>query len=447
MAFPVTTLLDDFNRANEGPPPSAAWTTGCLGGSAGLKVVSNKCVANASEADGYWNAGVTSSADCEAYGTIDTILFNESLYLYLRLANIGSSTTDGYRVRCQFRITILDTRYFLQRLDNGVATNVKSSDVTAGAADGDSYGAELIGTTLTAYKKPAAGSWAAASSTTDSTYSAAGYIGGGLSSTDAGSTLDDFSGGPFAGGTTYLRNVSEILNIAETTGKAAIWLRLVAETINILETARAALTLSRTVAETLNILETNKAAMALSRVVAEIVNIAEATGSAMSRLLTKIISESVQLLETTKRTLTLTRGLAETVDIGEAVHKAATWLRLVAESVQISEASHRAMTMARTVAETVNISEAAGRLGALVQWIAETLHISEVSNRAWVQAQALVKWANETLHLGDFLSIAKWPFGHLSVTIQRDYQRVQLIGRGYLAAAVGRLYRVRNNQS
>ena len=42
MAFPTTGILDDFNRGNEGPPPSANWTTLVQG----HKVVSNACTSN-----------------------------------------------------------------------------------------------------------------------------------------------------------------------------------------------------------------------------------------------------------------------------------------------------------------------------------------------------------------------------------------------------------------
>ena len=39
--FPYTLTLDNFNRANEGPPPSASWTTPSSQG--GLKVIGNAC--------------------------------------------------------------------------------------------------------------------------------------------------------------------------------------------------------------------------------------------------------------------------------------------------------------------------------------------------------------------------------------------------------------------
>ena len=44
MAFPTTGLLDDFNRADEGPPPSASWSISYGGPHGELKVSSNQCV-------------------------------------------------------------------------------------------------------------------------------------------------------------------------------------------------------------------------------------------------------------------------------------------------------------------------------------------------------------------------------------------------------------------
>lgn len=76
MAFPQRGISDDFNRANQGPPPSASWVTIV----AGYKVDTNQLRTSASSDQGmYWNT--TDGPSCERYIT---------------LAALPSTTTDRY---------------------------------------------------------------------------------------------------------------------------------------------------------------------------------------------------------------------------------------------------------------------------------------------------------------------------------------------------------------
>jgi hypothetical protein len=74
MTFPTTPILDDFNRANEGPPPSANWSAyhASWGFGDGLEVVSNQCKGNSYNLCGDWWSVETFGSDCEVYVTIAT---------------------------------------------------------------------------------------------------------------------------------------------------------------------------------------------------------------------------------------------------------------------------------------------------------------------------------------------------------------------------------------
>jgi len=194
MPFPTTGLLDDFNRANEGPPPSASWTTAVIaGGTDGLVVLSNVLKGNGSGSnEGYWNVS-TFGPDVECYMKVAAKLEDSGAYqmVYCRLTTIGSGTTDGYGCRLSFSATTDSLRLF--RIDNGSVTYL-GTGVSQETAVGDQWGIEIVGDALKLMYKPVAGSWSSIESVTDGTYSASGHIGALLR---GGNThrADDFSGG------------------------------------------------------------------------------------------------------------------------------------------------------------------------------------------------------------------------------------------------------------
>lgn len=190
MAFPTTGVLDDFNRGNEGPPPSASWTNL----QNGLEVVSNACVGdvNAANNDGYWDL-TTFGADSEAYATMTDVLAGGGggyFGAYARLKDVGAwGTTDGYFIQTNQP----DDDVELYIVDNGVYTQLGNS-IAQVIADGDKFGIEVVGGTLTAYYKDGAAAWGSLGTRADATYGAAGYIGLYIYDNDRG-ILDDFGGG------------------------------------------------------------------------------------------------------------------------------------------------------------------------------------------------------------------------------------------------------------
>ncbi len=67
---------------------------------------------------------------------------------------------------------------------------------------GDSFGIQMIGSTITVWYKAAAGSWTSLGTRTDTTYNNIGHVQFGIWSTVAGATYDNFGGGNVRAGDT-----------------------------------------------------------------------------------------------------------------------------------------------------------------------------------------------------------------------------------------------------
>lgn len=191
--IPSSVILDDFNRANEGPPPSANYTD--IYGSSDLRVVSNQLTPGVSTTltSGYgWKWGtVAYGPDCEVFITI---------------VDIGSSASAAGRLYLRVPISGL-TGYSLQwnSFENTIKINkiVAGSEVVLGATisqtitSGDSIALQAIGSDINVYYKVGAGSWTLVGTRSDSSYSSAGYLGFDLYNPGVGTNpiLDNFGGG------------------------------------------------------------------------------------------------------------------------------------------------------------------------------------------------------------------------------------------------------------
>jgi hypothetical protein len=199
MAFPTTGLLDDFNRAN-GLLVTGNWSNDTFNFGAtsnALTVNSNQATPeNASYGEAYWNP-TTFGPDSEVFVTYATAAHNGGDWgVGLRATNPDSVNVDGYR--CAVFQLAGNDEVKLYRVDNGVATQLGVT-ITQNFSVGDSFGAEMIGSTLQVYIKTG-GSWSSIGSRSDGTYTGAGYIGMYTFSTGANGRLDDFSGGTVVGG-------------------------------------------------------------------------------------------------------------------------------------------------------------------------------------------------------------------------------------------------------
>jgi hypothetical protein len=192
MAFPdITTLLDDFNRANENP--LTGWTNSFWTLHAGnLQVFGNEATGIAGNPGTGKTSGDVGPDGCvfQSIPTVTTVDTHQA-WLFLRLTGTGA-TLDGYVGEAQYN-SGSDDSWKIYRLDDGTPTQIGSTG-SVNLAAGDRMGLRVVGTTLELFHYTG-GSWNQTPkvSTTDSTYSAAGKLGFGVD--DSTWRADDVSGG------------------------------------------------------------------------------------------------------------------------------------------------------------------------------------------------------------------------------------------------------------
>jgi len=182
----TTSVLDNFNRSNTGPPPSASWDYPVASGEGGLKVVSNALAPNArnTPCSGYWKTAF--GAPCEVYATISN---NAGIFeLYCRLSDVETSAQDGYGIYLDPSNGVV-----IFKIINGTYTQLGDA-VSATISNGHKYGLTAIGTTLTLWRDTGSG-WSSVTTRTDSSITAGGYVGALIYSASGTARLDDFGGG------------------------------------------------------------------------------------------------------------------------------------------------------------------------------------------------------------------------------------------------------------
>lgn len=122
----TTPVLDDCRRANESPLSNGgAWAdlgdTTLVPSAVGARLLSNRITTtNVSfTATALWTRA--SFSDCEVWADWSSTLASVGGYIFLRFANIGSGTTDGYR------LSLGGGSASIQRIDNSVATTLRSA--------------------------------------------------------------------------------------------------------------------------------------------------------------------------------------------------------------------------------------------------------------------------------------------------------------------------------
>jgi hypothetical protein len=163
--LPVGTVEDNFNRPNEGPPPSFLWAT--VDGD-GLAVIGNVC-GTAGAGAARWQIPMP-TADCLVSVEVSDVgEVGNSCGVHAR----GDAVLeDGYRVVADTTVDSIT----LYRVDDGVMTSLASD--TQAVSVGDRMGIRLVGDTISAvYRRPEDPDWTTVVSDSDDTYSTAGYVG------------------------------------------------------------------------------------------------------------------------------------------------------------------------------------------------------------------------------------------------------------------------------
>lgn len=190
MAFPTTGILDSFNRANEGPPPSSNFSGPADPGDGSLQTSSNQCVSASGYGYIWWNVAQF-GPDCEAYVTLASVPDVSWNYTWVavKLQSPGTSGIDGYEITIETQQSPTNDNVYVNRIDNNVSTQLGAT-INTNFAAGDGLGVGILGSAISAYRR-SSGTWSSLGSRTDSTYGA-GYIGVG---TGTAHPLDDFGGG------------------------------------------------------------------------------------------------------------------------------------------------------------------------------------------------------------------------------------------------------------
>lgn len=190
-SFPFNGIIDNFDRANEGPPLSASWTDTIVVGEGGFKVNFDVAQGDTGGFNSTYRNTAVYGPDVEAYLTLPA---SSQADVYLRIVAEGTAGVDGYSIDANETTDLF--RVF--RIDDGVYTQL-GADISTTIGIGDSFGATIIGTTITVYHcglgmgcGVSEAGWTVIDTRTDATYSAAGRIGIGVSGSGI---VDDFGGG------------------------------------------------------------------------------------------------------------------------------------------------------------------------------------------------------------------------------------------------------------
>ena len=188
MAFPTTSVLDSFNRADENPlSNSGKWSSLSGLGLSDLKLLSNQCtiVTTSAESGMYWN--VSTFTDSEVFVTVNTNLSTTDDHIYIGV-RFNEATFSGYALRYR-RITSGTDEILIVRLDGGELTTLAS--YSQNISNNDVLGLSVIGNSLTAYYNGTALGVAV----TDSNYTSAGRLLLDISATLTGPGVVNFGGG------------------------------------------------------------------------------------------------------------------------------------------------------------------------------------------------------------------------------------------------------------
>jgi hypothetical protein len=185
-SFPRTVVLDAFARPAGGL--GLTWQSPALQDLGLVTIQSSGLTKSGSGASSAtWNTPF--AANQEAFLAVPTLPRAGSFFqIAVRVSNLSTTTVSCYFLRVTPSTDTWDLR---KKLNGAGSTSIKT--FSAPFAAGDAAGLQIIGSAITAYRKPAAGSWTAVGSATDTAIPGGGYV---------SFTLGDTTirGGAFGGG-------------------------------------------------------------------------------------------------------------------------------------------------------------------------------------------------------------------------------------------------------
>lgn len=175
--FDGLTLRDACGRTEDPLSNGGQWSNLLFSADTSrIEADGNFCIKDATTGNGstWWNAATFGPDTAMVIEVNDSVGTGVSkIELFVRIANPGAGAMDGYG--CYLHVInedILLTRYD----DNTQTVMTTCATLSATVENDDQFACEIIGSTLKAYMNYT-GSWVEECSVTDSTYSAAGYVG------------------------------------------------------------------------------------------------------------------------------------------------------------------------------------------------------------------------------------------------------------------------------
>lgn len=198
MIFPLTPVLDSFDRANEGPPPSSNWTSDAFGfGGGEFQVVSNQMTNTSSDGNGFWNAS-TFGPSMEAYITLVTWVFGGNDFDLIFGYSADAEEAYGIKV-----LSDTSTMRLYQSV-GGFQTTLIETEFPKTGANGNKIGIRKLGSRISAFwAESETTEFAEICSATDTTHTGQATIM--MYSRNASAVHDNFGGGTLDESLKYVR--------------------------------------------------------------------------------------------------------------------------------------------------------------------------------------------------------------------------------------------------
>lgn len=198
--FPVGMLLDDFNRANVGPPPSSQWTNNLFPGESGLKVFSNNLIGNIAGdntfSNSYWNVRNYGPAVDAWFQVATTHITTPArrILIAVRITNIGA--VNGYTGGVDIDTAVaIPHAWFIDRWTNGVRTNIANAPFSRTLNSLDWIGVRALRNKISVWHSAGGVRWKMVLSVNDDAHRTAGRVG--LRVEDGTFRPDNWNGGSF----------------------------------------------------------------------------------------------------------------------------------------------------------------------------------------------------------------------------------------------------------
>ncbi len=194
MAYPDVSVVDDFNRANEGPPMTG-WV---VSGGTGLNIVSLTCQSTnfASYNGGSWNTSYGPNAETAVRINQIPALTSQYHGITVRLQTANDYDADHYALISTFVSGSNNDTCYIEKQLSAVATQLGATiSLGADLAANDVIGIRATSTTIEAFRNGSV-----IGTRTDSDVSGAGYGGFLVGPDNPSFIIDRFYAGTVAGG-------------------------------------------------------------------------------------------------------------------------------------------------------------------------------------------------------------------------------------------------------